>query len=101
MSQCFAFNQDGLRCTSPGGHNDDHQVVLTFTDDDVFIPVNQSDSGHDLSTAAAVYPTPPVVADPCVVCGHKDAMHTDEFGCQGQVAGGAGVIESCGCRSFV
>lgn len=100
--QCHAFNQRGQRCDLYAGHEDDHQIVLSWTDEECWVP-GQSVGNGGLTIATLVKTQEEVEAEEslgpvpvygegkpgvCVMCNH--AMHARECERNG-----------CDCRSGI
>lgn len=99
MSRCWAFNADGQRCDLDAGHQDDHQIHLSWTDEEVWDPSQVAEEDPDtewvpLEGAGQPIDAVELVLPPsrCMVCEH--AWH--ESVCEVRFGPTA-----CGCMTAV
>jgi predicted Zn-ribbon and HTH transcriptional regulator len=84
IKQCWAYNSAGNRCEHPAGHNGDHVIQQTWTDEECSVPgtlnnIHVAEPLKILEKSLVEMPTK------CVACGH--AHKSSEC--------------KCGCHSFI
>lgn len=80
LIRCYAYNKAGQRCEQLAGHDGDHALVTSWTDDECWVP------GQPMEVTLKEYGVPrittplvehlvdiPKPSGKCVICGHK--MH--------------------------
>ncbi len=85
---CWAFNRQRQRCTLFAGHEDDHAIAVTWTDDECFDPTEVP----ALPVSPISLPIPGVTqtaTDRCFSCECPRVIH-HEGGC-----------EAHGCKTFI
>lgn len=101
VRRCFAYNIKAQRCTDIAGHDGDHSISMTWTDDECYDPSLGSSPAMVATEMAApvfeyIQPDEPIPVEPCVACGHGFTAH-GESGCTGKQGDG----EPCACYSFI
>ena len=103
--KCHAFNQRGQRCDLYAGHEDDHQIVLSWTDDECWTPGQIVGNGG--MTTAVYTPAAKTAAETeaeetlgpvpiygegrpgiCVMCNHRmHALECERCDCKAGIPG--------------
>ncbi len=99
MSQCWAYGTYG-RCEKDGGHDDEHQIIQSWTDDEcvnpaVLVPVVRAFEEVAPPVHDGVLVDQAVGPGKCFVCGCDQAAH-EEIGGDGDA-----MCVKHQCREFV
>lgn len=99
VDRCWAYNKSGQRCELVAGHDRDHSVIISWTNEDVWVP------GSTIEVTLQEYGVPrittpmtehlvdvPKPSGKCVICSHR--MH------KGMCTGMDGEF-SCDCANGV
>jgi hypothetical protein len=88
IKQCWAFHWEGMRCEHPAGHNGEHVVQKTWTDQECATPGEfLSTPGHSMiGTSVAEYvsdiePVSEKIIEKCSACNHVHVGGNCKCGC--------------------
>jgi hypothetical protein len=89
MATCWAFDKQMRRCSLSAGHRGNHQLTVTWADDECFNPLVMS-IPHEQAEPQEINPmleydtTPPKpapVVESCIACTHKHIGGSCKCGC--------------------
>ena len=81
IKQCWAFHKDGARCEHPAGHNGEHVVQKTWTDQDCATPPQPANPVTETSVAVPVTQVLQEEIIKCVACSHAHKNGECKCGC--------------------
>lgn len=80
IRQCWAYSKQGNRCEHPAGHNGDHVIQQTWTDEECAAPGTPAIPVTETSVTASQ----PVLVEKtikCVACQHAHRNSACKCGC--------------------
>jgi hypothetical protein len=82
IKQCWAYNKQGNRCEHPAGHNGNHIIEQTWTDEECAAPTQSAPATSNLIQVSA--PVTQVLQEEiikCVACNHAHKNGECKCGC--------------------